>query len=126
MLTLIALTAALATAASEEDLHIIKLDEISVEDAKMLEGQLVRSTFVIAAPPDTQDEITYIGCELDDVERVVHLPENLLLDKGHEVTIEGVLQVITHPPARINGQNIPACVEIRVVDARLLRSSRDE
>lgn len=42
------------------------------------------------------------------------MPKDLLLDKGQDVTVVGVLRVKVHPPAWVNGQRLPVWTEIWV------------
>lgn len=99
----------------------VELGTITVADARQLSGHLVSATFVVGCPPDTQDETTVIGCEAGGVERTAFVAKNWRLDAGDEVTVEGELRVIQHPPSIINGTKFPGFVEVRILDARLVK-----
>ena len=93
--------------------HPVELDVIPVAEAWTYHGRVVRSTFTVSCPPDTHGELTVVGAGHDDVERTAFLPKDLLLDAGQDVTVIGVLEVIAHPPAVVNGTRVPAWPELR-------------
>jgi hypothetical protein len=104
--------------------HEIELDRITLPQAFALDGQLVRSTFVVSCPADTHGGTTVVGARSDDIERTAFIPKCLLLDKGGEVTVAGVLQVIAHPPGWVNGRFILVWHEIRISPAAILKAER--
>lgn len=92
----------------------VPLDTIPLERAKVYHGQLVRCTFPVTCPPDTHGNVTVVGTGWNAVERGAHLPKDLLVDKGDEVTAVGILEVIRHKAAFVNGQLIPPFEENRL------------
>jgi hypothetical protein len=90
----------------------VELDRMSVAQAWGNNGRLVVTTFTISCPPDTHGDVSIIGAGWDEVERGAYVSKDLLLDKGQEVTVVGVLRVKVHPPAWVNGQRVPVWTEI--------------
>lgn len=93
----------------------IDLARIDPSIATSLRGRLVKSNFEITCPPDQHGGITVIGTGVDAVERGAHVPKDLLLDKGDTVVVWGVLDVIHHKAAVVNGQFVPPSTELRIV-----------
>jgi hypothetical protein len=92
----------------------IDLDTIKPDNAWALNGIFVKSTFPITCLADTHGKTTVIGTGWDVIERVAHIPENLMIDKGDEVTVYGFLRVIPHRAEIVNRQFIPEWLEIRI------------
>jgi hypothetical protein len=92
----------------------IDLDTIKAEDAWALNVRFVKSTFTVNCPPDLHGGLTILGTGWDAIERGAHIPKNLLIDKGDEVTVYGFLHVIPQRSAVVNGQFVPGWLEIRL------------
>ncbi len=101
----------------------VELDRMTVAQAWGIDGRLVCSTFIVSCPADTHGAVTVLGAGTDEVERAAYVPRNLLVDKGHEVTVVGILRVKVHPPFRMNGQVVPATTEIWIEQAILVPAS---
>lgn len=103
----------------------IDLDLITVDDARLLDGWPVRSTFTVTSPPDTYDTFTVIGTGFGAVERTAIIGKDLQVDKGDEVTVAGRLRVIDHPGHWVNRVWVRPWTEIRVSPAwRVVRKER--
>jgi hypothetical protein len=95
----------------------VALDGISVERARTLHGKLVSTSFMVAKPAYTILGCTVIGAaDRDDgAERGITLRGTRLdIDVGDCISVVGVMRVIDHPPAFVNGQWVLAWVELRV------------
>ncbi|AWM41776.1 hypothetical protein GobsT_71170 [Gemmata obscuriglobus] len=99
----------------------VQFDHITVADARPLSGATVRIEFRPDRPEHTWpiggEERTVTGpAELDDgQERTVVLRGNRLGDlrTGKRIRAVGVLRVIDHPAAAVNGVLVPEWTEIR-------------
>jgi DNA replicative helicase MCM subunit Mcm2 (Cdc46/Mcm family) len=62
--------------------------------------------------------VTIVGPGRDGAEWSVFLKGNRLDDvnPGDRLKVRGVLRVIEHPPARVNGMMVPAWTEVRVTE----------
>jgi hypothetical protein len=92
----------------------VELDVMPLSQAWSLNGRLVRTTFTVSTEPDYADGVVIVGTGHDDVERTAYLPETVKAARGQDITAVGVLRVRQHPPAVVNGQFVPAWVEVRV------------
>jgi len=98
----------------------IDLDTITFAEAKKLDGRQVLARFTVDLPTFTwfEDEraITVAGPDRgDEIEWVVLLKgERLDVDIGDKLKVKGVIRVIEHPAAVVNGVKVPAWVEVRV------------
>ena len=111
MLTLAALLIQAAPALS--------LDALTIPAARRLDGRSVVVSIVPAKPAYTWGGRTVLGGEdrPDGAERGVMLKgERLDVKEGEPLTVRGLLRVIDHPAAVVNGRMIPGWVEIRVTE----------
>lgn len=95
----------------------VRLDDISLDLARAMDGRVVVSTFLCEKPSYTFSGATIIGAadRGDGIERTAVVDgDRLDLDMGMRVTIFGVLRVIDHEAAFVNGVFVPGWVEIRV------------
>jgi hypothetical protein len=112
MLKLPLLLALFSSSVADRVPQAVELDVMTVAQAWALNGKWVVTSFTISCPPDTYCETTVIGAGTDEVERSAYVPKDLLLDKGQDVTVVGVLRVKINPPAWVNGQRVPVWTEI--------------
>ena len=95
----------------------IDFDGISLERARAMNGRPVVASFLNVAPAYTLLGRTVIGpANRDDgAERSAVLRgKRLDIDEGKRVEVVGVLKVIDHGAAAVNGVIVPAWVELRV------------
>ena len=94
------------------------LDRLAVADARGLNGTAVVVWLEVGKPlAFTHDGRTLIGIDdqADGVERgVVLRRERDNIDVGDRLTVGGVLRVLDHAAATVNGVEVPAWVEVRV------------
>lgn len=103
----------------------VELDRMSVGQAWGNDGRLVCTTFVVSCPADTHGAVTVLGAGADEVERAAYVPKNWLVDKGHEVTVVGIMRVKVHSSFRVNGQVVPATTEIWIEQAILVPAGNE-
>jgi hypothetical protein len=80
----------------------------------------VTVTFLVAKPSYTWRGLTIVGAadRPDGAERGAHLAGwRYDLEEGKRLTVPGRLRVIDHAPAFVNGQLVPAWVEVRVEES---------
>jgi hypothetical protein len=100
----------------------IDLYAMTLEEARTLHGYRVEVFLEAGCPVDVGDGYTMVGgYEKDDgVSRAVRLRgERHDIDPGDVVTADGVLRVIEHDAATVNGVLVPGWIEIRVEQPRL-------
>ena len=98
----------------------ITLSTIRLDRARELQGQFVLARFVIATPCFTLKNRTVIGAaDRDDgIERTAVVRGiRRDLDMGRRVSVLGILRVLDHGSATVNGVSVPAWTEIRVQHA---------
>ena len=98
----------------------ISLSTIRLDEARELHGRFVVAKFVIATPCFTWKNRTIIGAaDRDDgIERTAVVRGiRRDLDQGRRVAVLGILRVIDHGSATVNGVAVPAWTEIRVQHA---------
>ncbi len=96
----------------------VDLNTITVTDAASLHGQVVRAVLEVGQPVDTFGRWTIAGVEVAGVERGVRVPNGGGVWQGDTLTVVGVLAVVSHPAAVVNGVEVPAATEVRVVGLR--------
>jgi hypothetical protein len=115
---------ALCLAADPGDLaRPIDLYELTVEDARKLQGCQVEVFLELGCPADVGNGFTVAGaCEKNDgVERAVYLSgERHDLAAGDKLTASGTLRVVEHGDAVVNGVFVPGWTEIRVEQPRAI------
>jgi hypothetical protein len=95
----------------------IDLYAMTLEQARRLHGYRVEVVLEAGCPVDVGDGYTMVGGyeKEDGIERAVRLRGEFHdIEPGDVVTTEGVLRVIEHKEATVNGVKVPAWVEIRV------------
>jgi hypothetical protein len=90
---------------------------MTLAEARQLAGCRVEVFLELGSPVDVGDGFTDAACyeRADGVERHVYLKgERHDLGAGDTITVEGVLLVIEHDAATVNGVLVPGWTEIRV------------
>jgi hypothetical protein len=99
----------------------IDLYAVTLEHARKLHGFRVEVFLEAGCPVDVGDGYTMVGGyeKEDGIERAIRLRgEQHEIDPGDVVTAEGVLRVIEHEEATVNGVKVPGWTEIRVEQPR--------
>jgi hypothetical protein len=113
---------ALRLAADPGDLtKPIDLYATTLDQARRLDGYRVEVFLEAGCPPDVGNGYTMVGGyeKEDGIERAIRLRgERHDIDPGGVVTAEGVLRVVEHDEATVNGVLVPGWAEIRVEQAR--------
>ncbi len=102
------------------DLRPIPLDGMTLDRARILNGQTLTVSFVVAKPVYTFLGRTMVGAaDRDDgAERgAVLLSRRLDVKEGERLTVRGKLRVIRHRGDVVNGVSVPAWLELRVEEA---------
>jgi hypothetical protein len=100
----------------------LDLDALPLADARPFDGKEVVALVTAATPLYTWRVdgrlVTVVGPDRDGAEWSVFLNGNQLNDvnQGDRLKVRGVLRVVEHPPARVNGQAAPAWTEVRVAE----------
>lgn len=96
--------------------HPIRLEHLSPAAARGLAGQRVTVVLDSSRPSQVWEGTTIIGCDEqpDEVERSVILRGERADVDWRRVWVRGVVRVIEHPGAMVNGEVVPPWVEIRV------------
>lgn len=100
------------------DVRPLELGSMSIDRARVLDGQRVAVTFIVAKPVYTLNGFTVVGAaDRDDgAERVAVLAGRRLdVKEGARLVVAGRLRVIRHRGDVVNGQAVPAWDEVRVV-----------
>jgi hypothetical protein len=88
----------------------LDLYELSVEEAVKLRGQRVEVFLEVGCPVDVGSGFTVAGCyeRNDGLERHVYLTgERHDIEAGDKLTVSGLLSVIEHDEAKVNGVLVP-------------------
>jgi hypothetical protein len=96
----------------------VQLPWLSLDKARQLHGQRVRASFGAETPPYTVGDRTVCGPadRGDGVERVVILKGAGRDVEARWISVVGVLKVIDHPAAVVNGVKVPAWIEVRMTE----------
>jgi hypothetical protein len=97
----------------------LDLDTLTLAQAAVLDGQLVRASVTVVNPPDAVGWWTVAGDDRGAVVRSAVMPRDLHISRGDSVTVVGVLETIRHPAAVVNGVNVQAWEEVRVTGWRV-------
>ena len=98
----------------------VALSTLRLDRARELQGQFVLARFVIAKPHFTLKNRTVIGAadRTDGIERTAVVRGiRRDLDTGRRVSVPGILRVLDHETATVNGVSVPTWTEIRVQNA---------
>jgi hypothetical protein len=87
----------------------------------MVAGHRVEAFLVVGCPAEVGDGFTVVAAHErpDGVERHVYLVgEHHGIRAGDKLTAEGILRVVGHEDAEVNGVFVPGWTEIRIDKAR--------
>lgn len=97
----------------------LDLDAVTLPQAAVFDGRAVRASVTVVNPPDAVGRWTVTGDDTGATSRAVVVPKDLTLARGDVVTVVGVLEVIRHPAAEVNGEKVPGWDEVRVTGWRV-------
>lgn len=97
----------------------LDLDTITLQQAAVLDGRMVRASVTVANPPATYGLWSVLGDDTGAVTRTVVVPRAGRVGVGDVVTVVGVLEVVRHPAVMVNGVNVPGWDEVRVTGVRM-------
>lgn len=97
----------------------LDLDTVTLPQAAVFDGQIVRASVTVVNPPDAVGWWAVAGDDTGGVVRTVVVPGSAKVSRGDVVRVVGVLEVTRHPAVTVNGVNVPAWDEVRVTGVRV-------
>jgi hypothetical protein len=99
----------------------VDLYALTLNEARLVAGHRVEAFLEVGCPVDVADGFTVVAAyeRPDGVERHVYLVgDRHHIGAGDRLTAEGVLRVVEHAAATVNGVTVPPWVEIRIENAK--------